>query len=761
MKDEIVEKSLPDLPDEDRIYDSGSWMLGNFVDGVLNTGACNIPPWWSRKRDTALRNLATSNEYLSGVLFTVQTLLYNINYQVMAKDSTIAFHNDLAQKYNEVLMWSMHDNLERFIYDLLVMDNGAFLYVDGDAPPSEPLRGMPTGLQTLDSLLCTRTRNSRYPVVYKHPDGTRHPIHRSRIIFFSQMPSNDWQMNGIGLSSVSRLNMLSTHLHDIGVYDLEKLGSLESNRILFISGAQPREIEDAVRRAEVGSNNEGLRRRGKTVYLGAREAGSKLSVVDLKTGESGSDKRTDVETTITLMAMTLGIQPYLLLESTQSSSTRGSARESIKLANSKLIAWYYKKLTSELALKFLPQSLMLSIQGKDEDVDGVKSRIYLNRALARKNNLTLEVTDERVERENMMRDGEISPIQFEQLELADNRLPNGLHISTLFYDQDPQVQSYLELDGVSDPLDFENNDADVVIKAINDKLKELITTLNKSKSMNITRKLLRAIYALQWLENEYQKQTPDELDVVEPVDTGDPSTEAPIDETGDQDMDNFNMQSENPRDLANENNIQEKSNKDDWLYLVLSGEKDEDFEYNFTKVSDRRFTKAVREPVRGLWSGELTKEEFLDTVPDTLKTNVARVYVDTVKAESGKDVQVGDVNSLDELYDRIDTYVEGFADYIVKNKKGDGKLKDVYSRADLWIELKYETEELAKLDDNIDDEIEYVWRLGHTNESCGTCLGNSNVVKTKAEWDREGVYPRSRDLECKGYKCQCTLEKMK
>jgi len=59
---------------------------------------------------------------------------------------------------------------------------------------------------------------------------------------------------------------------------------------------------------------------------------------------------------------------------------------------------------------------------------------------------------------------------------------------------------------------------------------------------------------------------------------------------------------------------------------------------------------------------------------------------------------------------------------------------------------------------------ELVWRLGATEEHCATCLAQNGTVRTRAEWLilalDEGIKPQSRDLECGGWHCDCSLEEV-
>jgi hypothetical protein len=58
-------------------------------------------------------------------------------------------------------------------------------------------------------------------------------------------------------------------------------------------------------------------------------------------------------------------------------------------------------------------------------------------------------------------------------------------------------------------------------------------------------------------------------------------------------------------------------------------------------------------------------------------------------------------------------------------------------------------------------EIEMTWRLGQTEEHCSDCLRFNGRKASKSDWLKlagVGLYPQSRQLECKGYNCDCYME---
>ncbi|HML22099.1 MAG TPA: phage portal protein [Aggregatilinea sp.] len=51
-----------------------------------------------------------------------------------------------------------------------------------------------------------------------------------------------------------------------------------------------------------------------------------------------------------------------------------------------------------------------------------------------------------------------------------------------------------------------------------------------------------------------------------------------------------------------------------------------------------------------------------------------------------------------------------------------------------------------------------IWTLGQTEEHCKSCLAAAGQVHRRSTWDKAGVRPQSRTLECTGRKCDCSLE---
>ncbi len=129
--------------------------------------------------------------------------------------------------------------------------------------------------------------------------------------------------------------------------------------------------------------------------------------------------------------------------------------------------------------------------------------IRLIRANARVQDNTTQALNERVMRERMLADGDITRPQFELLELESGRLPNGLGVLTLFYQKNSEYGTLLDL-GVADPLRVELNNPDEMLERIAERKSKAMEMLANAISPSSTWRALVAKKALETLEARYR-----------------------------------------------------------------------------------------------------------------------------------------------------------------------------------------------------------------------------------------------------------------
>lgn len=479
--------------------------LGNLLGWMIETNKV-LPKWWSFNRDNQLRINVISNNFLASAVYTVMLLLYGIKFGVRAKDTSVEKHLQMAEIYNDILIKSFSSvDFEEFLNDLLICDNGAFLFIDGDEPAHRPLTTIPTGIKHLDSNLCQRTGNKEYPVIYwaQNANGERIPlkIHDTRVFSLAQMPSSIKGMNGVGYSFVSRAFNLAETLFDIQTYEGEVLGTRSAEEIIYATGAKSDDLKGAFDAADIDSTNAGLTRYGKRVFMGFRDPNSSIGKLLLKNLPENFNKRDYVEITLTLFAIAAGVSANAFYDSVKSGSTRASAQISDVVNQRKLPSWYINKIVNSFGDKFLPSSLKIILPEEDKDTDGTLARIKANLSLARDKNIKNGVSNIRIEREKQFENGEISQSQFEKLELEDGRLPNGLPIQALFFSQDKSLSELLNISKI--PLDFKNNNPTEMIDLCDLGIEIALTEALNSRTSKQQKNGNLAYHALNWLKKQY------------------------------------------------------------------------------------------------------------------------------------------------------------------------------------------------------------------------------------------------------------------
>lgn len=513
MSEQIIEST--DVKNKDfggfglGVYSSDSLFatdgLSNFLGWMVETNK-TLPVYWTPKRDVQLRANVISNNFLASAVYTVMLLLYGIKFGVRAKDTSVEKHLQLAEIYNTLLVKSFaSQDFENFLHDLLICDNGGFLFIDGDEPTHRPLSTIPTGLRHLDSNLCQRTGNKEYPVIYwtTNANGERIALrlHETRIFALSQMPSSHKRMNGVGFSFVSRAFNLAETLFDVQTYESEVLGTRSAEEVIYATGAKSDDLETAFKAADISSDNAGLTRVGKRVFMGFRDPNSQIGKLLLKNLPENFNKRDYVEITLTLFAIAAGVSANAFYDSVKSGSTRASAQISDVVNQRKLPSWYINKIVNSFAEKFLPDSLKLVLPEEDKDTDGTLARIKANLALARDKNIGNGVSNIRVEREKQFENGEISKSQFEKLELENGRLPNGLPIQALFLSQERGLSELLNI--TKTPLDFKNNNPDELIELCDIGIEIALSEAMNSRTSKQQKNGHLAYHALTWLKKQY------------------------------------------------------------------------------------------------------------------------------------------------------------------------------------------------------------------------------------------------------------------
>lgn len=471
----------------------------------LARGGTKVAPWWSRKRDQDLRRFWMESDYLSGAIYNAQVKLSSLPYRIVARDESNYDHIREAEELTEVLNYAVEFGAgwqsfsEKAVQNFLTQDNGVFIEVIGDGPKDGPIAGPAVSLRVLDSGRCIRTGDPIYPVYYEHTDGRLYKMHWSRIIYGAQMASTDARMHGVGYCAVSRAISIAQTLTDWAHYKQEMMGSRpRRNMLVTRGGLDPEDIATAFQLADNLMDAEGYKYYSKTVVVGDRtllDAG--VEVVDLTQAPEGYDEEKATILGMAAIALAIGLDARELFPLIGSGSRADSLIQHIK-QRGRLPGQWISFMEQQLNLKVLPRHLRLVYDFQDDVEDRQVAEIRQIRATTREQNLRNRSITVRIAREQMLDAGEINRAQLERLEIEDGRLEDGSPALSLFMTGSP----YVDL-GIPRPLDVINNDPNIVLEAIADKLIELIEILATTTDHHQKWEVRKAMVAMKHLARIY------------------------------------------------------------------------------------------------------------------------------------------------------------------------------------------------------------------------------------------------------------------
>lgn len=484
----------------------------------------SLPPWWSPARDVALDAFWRQVNILAGAVYAITSKLTTIPFRVTARDITIQAHVDLAAQLTEQfrLTADYGDGWINFFSkqaeSLTTLDNGAFFEIIGYGDKDGPIRGIPYSVAHLDSLRCQRTGNPLYPVIYYPVNGQPHKFHFSRVAFTSLQPSAREEMFGVGLSCVSRATSYAQQMLDMSTYKEEKFGSRPPRSIVLAGGGL--DGEKVGRSIELVQNLSALK--GNTKYVPNIIIGSpdipdpKLTITNLASLPEGFDEREATNIAVNAIALAFGVDSREFWPASEGGVTRADAMLSHMKSRGKgpgQILASYKGLFER---KVLPHYLQLDFDYQDDSEDRQIAEIRNVRAMTNERISRAKMGTTRLIHQNMLRDGDITDAQYEELELAEGRLVSGEDILTMFYSSDPTTQSLLTM-GVENPTDPFLHTAEEMLPLIEAQRTEILKVLANTRSTYQEKLYKQCLAALSALQRIYQPVPVDTTDETIPT----------------------------------------------------------------------------------------------------------------------------------------------------------------------------------------------------------------------------------------------------
>lgn len=174
--------------------------------------------------------------------------------------------------------------------------------------------------------------------------------------------------------------------------------------------------------------------------------------------------------------------------------------------------------------------------------------------------------------------------------------------------------------------------------------------------------------------------------------------------------------------------------------------------------SSTDYRRSLRALTRGYWAGELAAFDFVDGMTSAVQRHFEQAWR---QGEAINGIQPDERSAaaqarLDLAINTEISYITGFAGAIADNSKANGgSLQPLLDRAELWANGYERTVILAQTVSGADLKLK--WVVGPT-EHCVDCAQYNGKIFYRSEWEAAGAIPRSSDLNCGGFRCQCSFE---
>lgn len=170
------------------------------------------------------------------------------------------------------------------------------------------------------------------------------------------------------------------------------------------------------------------------------------------------------------------------------------------------------------------------------------------------------------------------------------------------------------------------------------------------------------------------------------------------------------------------------------------------------------YRRALRGAVLDLYRGG-DAGDFLDRLTALVEDQFRRAWNEGARdAGFAGEMTDADLLPLIERMAAEQDHMFAFADAIEQAAREEKPIAPLYDRADMWASRYNEIRDWARV--HFGGKRRYKWVVGPT-EHCEDCARLSGTVATGEEWEAaraRGIYPQARDLECGGWRCQCSLQ---
>ena len=178
--------------------------------------------------------------------------------------------------------------------------------------------------------------------------------------------------------------------------------------------------------------------------------------------------------------------------------------------------------------------------------------------------------------------------------------------------------------------------------------------------------------------------------------------------------------------------------------------------------AESNYRSAIRSMVRALWAGVIDIDQAFDVGETSIRFGLTQAWnaglqsVGDIPAEQSPQQRI-ELQQM--IANEINLLFPFLLDIEANSKANGGKLGPLFTRSEMWILRATDAENRARASALSDPRL--AWRLGITEQHCGSCARLDGKIKKASYWQRLNIRPQSppnEKLECGGYKCLCFFE---
>lgn len=340
----------------------------------------SIPPWsiYPAMRDRMLRVFYKTEPVIAGAVYAMEARLKSLRWSVSGEDEDLRDQTEVMLNAAD-FGHGLRALIGRTVIDLATQDNGFFWELIGAGNPDGALVGPVQAVNYLDSQQCYRTYDPDYPVLYIDPiDGSRHRLHRTRVVMGASMEQPKETARGVGLCPLSRALLNVQLAKSISEYRYEKISGNFERAIGYGSGMTQRTLEDLLAQSQLSDEASGFVRFGRIPFYVSPRQDVSLNILDLASLPDGFDLMSEIELYVNIVALCFGVDTREIWPATMTGATKADAEVQHLKSQGKGLADLITIIEDALNRYVVPASVTFEFQFVDEEAD--RQRAEQNRA---------------------------------------------------------------------------------------------------------------------------------------------------------------------------------------------------------------------------------------------------------------------------------------------------------------------------------------------------------------------------------------------